>query len=389
MNSVGDAIEDDPASPRILHVDDEEGLVDLAATFLEREGLSVTTATDAETGLSLLAEGPFDAVVSDYDMPGTDGLEFLAAVREEYPDLPFILFTGKGSEEIASEAISRGVTDYLQKETGTDQYAVLANRIEESVRRYRAENDLAEARRRYETLLANLPGMAYRCRISEGWPMEFVSEGCRELTGYDPEELISGEVDWEADVLVPEDREQTRAAVERSMDEGEPFEVTYRIIRNDGERRTLWEQGRAIEADAVADEDDPMLEGFITDVTERERNEQALRTVSATQRAVLQRVSDGVVLIDPDDANIAEIVEINAAAADLTEYEPSTLLDVDPADLLALSDATLDELASQDSFDRRLTLASPDGSPIDLDVSGCSLTFEGHRRLVLVLSSPE
>ncbi|WP_248515184.1 response regulator [Salinarchaeum laminariae] len=389
MNSVGDAIEDDPASPRILHVDDEEGLVDLAATFLEREGLSVTTATDAETGLSLLAEGPFDAVVSDYDMPGTDGLEFLAAVREEYPDLPFILFTGKGSEEIASEAISRGVTDYLQKETGTDQYAVLANRIEESVRRYRAENDLAEARRRYETLLANLPGMAYRCRISEGWPMEFVSEGCRELTGYDPEELISGEVDWEADVLVPEDREQTRSAVERAMDEGEPFEVTYRIIRNDGERRTLWEQGRAIEADAVADEDDPMLEGFITDVTERERNEQALRTVSATQRAVLQRVSDGVVLIDPDDANIAEIVEINAAAADLTEYEPSTLLDVDPADLLALSDATLDELASQDSFDRRLTLASPDGSPIDLDVSGCSLTFEGHRRLVLVLSSPE
>jgi DNA-binding NtrC family response regulator len=54
-------------------------------------------------------------------MPGVDGLEFLASVREEYPDLPFILFTGKGSEEIASEAISRGVTDYLQKETGTDQ----------------------------------------------------------------------------------------------------------------------------------------------------------------------------------------------------------------------------------------------------------------------------
>ncbi|GAB3684792.1 hypothetical protein GCM10028857_14270 [Salinarchaeum chitinilyticum] len=385
MSSAAGANADGTAAPAVLHVDDEEGLVDLAATFLEREGLSVTTATDAETGLALLSEDSFDAVVSDYDMPGTDGLEFLAAVREDYPDLPFILFTGKGSEEIASEAISRGVTDYLQKETGTDQYAVLANRIEESVRRYRAESELAEARRRYETLLANLPGMAYRCTITEGWPMSFVSEGCRDLTGYDPEALTSAEVDWESQVIVAEDRDATRRAVETAIENDEPFEVTYRIVRADGERRTVWEQGRAIDAVDVADADDAVLEGFITDVTERERNEQALRTVSATQRAVLQRVTDGVVLIDPDEGTI---IDTNAAAAELTGYDECDMQSVDPATLLAPADRGVESLLEADTVDRQLTLAGPDGAHVDLAVSGCSLTFAGHRRLVLVLSPP-
>lgn len=59
-------------------------------------------------------------------------------IRQHYPDLPFILFTGRGSEEIASDAIAVGVTDYLQKGTGTDQYEVLANRIENAVAHHRA-----------------------------------------------------------------------------------------------------------------------------------------------------------------------------------------------------------------------------------------------------------
>lgn len=62
-------------------------------------------------------------------MPGMNGIEFLESVRAIDEDLPFILFTGKGSEEVASEAISAGVTDYLQKQSGTDQYTILANRI--------------------------------------------------------------------------------------------------------------------------------------------------------------------------------------------------------------------------------------------------------------------
>jgi len=121
----------------------------MAATFLERadDRFAIEPVTSASGGLDRLAGGEFDCVISDYDMPDRDGIEFLESVREEYPDLPFILYTGKGSEEVASDAISAGATDYLQKQSDTSQYTVLANRITNAVEQYRSNR---ERRRRRE-----------------------------------------------------------------------------------------------------------------------------------------------------------------------------------------------------------------------------------------------
>lgn len=104
---------------RILHVDDEPDFAEMTATFLEREDdrFDVEIATSPNEGLNHLKLESFDCIVSDYNMPTRDGIEFLKDVRDDHPDLPFILYTGKGSEEIASDAISAGVTDYLQKGT--------------------------------------------------------------------------------------------------------------------------------------------------------------------------------------------------------------------------------------------------------------------------------
>jgi DNA-binding NtrC family response regulator len=143
---------------QVLHVDDQPEITKLTETFLQREDdrFSVETATSADEGLQLLAESEIDCIVSDYQMPGTNGIEFLESVAEKYPNLPFILYTGKGSEEIASEAISAGVTDYLQKKSGPDDYALLANRIIHAVNSQRREQRIQF----FETLQAELTELA-------------------------------------------------------------------------------------------------------------------------------------------------------------------------------------------------------------------------------------
>ncbi len=145
-----------PPSIRVLHVDDEPGFAEMAGEFIERTdgSISVETATSVSEGFDRLTQQEFDCIVSDHDMPGKNGIEFLTELRERYADLPFILFTGKGSEEIASDAISAGVTDYLQKEGGTDQYAVLANRIVNASEAYRAEQSLKRRKAQDEAIAA-------------------------------------------------------------------------------------------------------------------------------------------------------------------------------------------------------------------------------------------
>lgn len=140
---------------RILHVDDDPDFVDLARTLLQRESeaLDVVSEHSASDGLERLEAQGFDCIVSDYDMPEQNGLEFFDNIPEMYADIPFILFTGKGSEEVASDAFSMGVTDYLQKQPGTDQFTVLANRIDQAVSNYQSQQRLEVTRMRFKTLV--------------------------------------------------------------------------------------------------------------------------------------------------------------------------------------------------------------------------------------------
>ncbi|QHS15748.1 response regulator [haloarchaeon 3A1-DGR] len=343
---------------RVLHVDDDPAFLELAATFLEREGdgVEVVTAASTTEGYDVLERAPIDCIVSDHDMPDRNGIEFLRAVREEYPDLPFILFTGKGSEEVASEAISAGVTDYLQKETGTDQYAILANRIENAVERNRSQRAVTVQKRRLETLVDNVPGVVYRCRNEPGWPMAYLGGECESLTGYPAERIESGDLTWGGDVIHPDDRARVREAVQAAIDAGEPFECSYRIRTADGETKWVWERGRGVPDDDVPDADpgstgagpggraadsgvtgaaaDPgvtdaddvadetrFLEGFITDVTDRKEHGRELRRYERRFEAVFDDPNVLVGLLAPDGT----VRAINRTALEYVDADPEAI----------------------------------------------------------------
>jgi len=135
---------------RLLHVEDDESFADLAATFLERDDggapIDVATETDPRDAVDRIDD--VDCVLSDHDMPGMNGLDLLEVVREDHPELPFVLLTGRGSEEIASDAISAGVTDYVRKDGSSDQFAVLANTVRNAVERRRARRDAQRSEHR-------------------------------------------------------------------------------------------------------------------------------------------------------------------------------------------------------------------------------------------------
>ena len=309
---------DGPEPIRVLHVDDDPDFVELTATFLERtdDQFVVETATSVGEGLDRLAETDVDCVVSDYEMPDRDGIEFLETVRADHDALPFILFTGKGSESVASEAISAGVTDYLRKRTGTEQYDLLANRIENAVDATRSRRLLTERTRRLETLISNLPGIVYRCRNESGWPMEAVAGEVERLTGYTDEQLERGDVSWGEEILHPEDRETMWDVVQEDLDDDDAFEITYRIVTADGATKWMWERGRMVES---ASDGADVLEGFITDITDRVERERELerRTneLEAKYRhlfeeapimAVVTRAEDGRPVVDDCNQQFVE-----------------------------------------------------------------------------------
>jgi PAS domain S-box-containing protein len=167
----------------ILHVDDEPDFADLTATFLERESdrFAVETTISADKGLEIVADRPPDCIVSDYNMPGTNGIGFLETVRDEHPELPFILFTGKGSEDVASDALRAGATDYIQKQSGSEQYELLANRIQNAVEQHRSKRRAA-ALDRIRTLVADINQSLIRASS----PDEIKAQVCRHISESTP-----------------------------------------------------------------------------------------------------------------------------------------------------------------------------------------------------------
>jgi PAS domain S-box-containing protein len=143
---------------QVLLVDDEPMLLEIGKLFLERrEGIRVQTAASAREGLGYLEQGGFDIVVSDYQMPEMDGIEFLKQVKDRGDNTPFIIFTGKGREEVVIEALNSGADFYVQKGGDpTAQFTDLTHKIRQAVCRREMEKRLEDERNRLEQVTEHL-----------------------------------------------------------------------------------------------------------------------------------------------------------------------------------------------------------------------------------------
>ncbi|ELZ98703.1 PAS domain-containing protein [Haloferax mucosum ATCC BAA-1512] len=268
---------------RVLHVDDEPSLTDLVSIYLEREAgdvdLSVLTSNSGADALERLRQEQVDCVVSDYDMPDIDGLEFLRAVRAEHPDLPFILFTGKGSEEVARDAFRVGATDYMQKDTGTDQYTVLANRVVNAVSQYRAK----AASERYGTAIEVLDSGVYSLD-SDGRFTSADGVFCG-LTGYEREDILDRQF---AD-LAADSGDEIRNAFQKVIDSDSADTERFETVLSSGpsyphDDELLCEGHLALRP---TEDDEAAVIGTLQDVTERRHRRNRLRYETRLQDAVL------------------------------------------------------------------------------------------------------
>ena len=158
------------------------------------------------------------------------------------------------------------------------------------------------------TLLANLEGMVYRCRLDEHWTMEFVSEGCLSLTGYREEDILfNSRVSYDQ-ITHPDDRRHVRTTILEAVARNCRFDIEYRIVRADGSIRWVWERGTNITRD--------VLEGFIQDITERKQADEALREAERRYRSIFENAIEGIYQSTPSDGYLA----VNPALARMYGY---------------------------------------------------------------------
>jgi len=155
--------------------------------------------------------------------------------------------------------------------TGKDKiYIALLEDIDEEKK---AKKDLIESERNKSILLSNLPGIAYRCSFDREWTMEYISEGCYNLTGYKEKEIINNKKISYKDLISEEYRERVWKKWVYAVDNKEKFVYEYPIITADNEEKWLFEQGQAIYNNKGEVE---ALEGLIIDITERKKKEQEI-----------------------------------------------------------------------------------------------------------------
>ncbi|WP_321504354.1 PAS domain S-box protein [uncultured Methanoregula sp.] len=259
----------------VLYVDDEPDLLEIAKLFLEQTGeFVVDTRISAHEALVSLKSAGYDAIISDYQMPGMDGIAFLREVRAVFGSLPFILFTGRGREEVVIEAINNGVDFYLQK--GGDprsQFAELSHKVRKAVEIRRVSGALQKNEERLRFALEGANDGIWDVNLATG---EFYlsPRGCA-IIGYAPGEIAGVARTWN-ELINPDDLPPTNNALAAYLEgKTEIFSAEQRLKTKSGSWKWVLSRGKVVGRD---EKGNPLrMTGTHTDITDRKSAEDELR----------------------------------------------------------------------------------------------------------------
>ena len=301
----------------ILYVDNEAGLLKAAKPILEmQDSFHVETASSVEEAMKKMEDKTFDVIVSDYIMPGKDGLEFLKELREGGNNIPFIIFTGKGREEVAIEALNLGADQYINKIGKTEAvYSELAHSIRTVVKSKRAAEALRESEKRFRELSELLPQVIFE--MDSKGDLKFVNHAAYIQFGYSREEFDSGLNALQ--MLAPEDRERAEENIERVLRGEKIGSNEYTALRKDGTTFPI-----IINSNPIIRGDRAVgLRGIMVDITERKQIEIQLKESEEKYRKQFEAAMDAIFL---GDAETGTIIDCNRAATKLVGRKKSEII---------------------------------------------------------------
>jgi len=290
----------EPSKISLLYIDDEPVLLELCKIYLERSGdISVTTAQGAPEGLVLLSEQSFDAILSDYQMPEMDGIELLKHLKETGEDTPFLIFTGKGREEVVIEALNHGADFYIQK--GGDpksQFAELINKIRYAVARRRAEEALRQSEERYRLIADNTADNIWIFDLT--FKMTYVSPAVKKMRGFTVEEDLAQPLDEKmtresCEMIASRFQEQLALEMTGAADPDRTILFETEEYCKDG--GTIWVEN-AVRALRNKEGTPIGILGISRDITWRKEVDKALRLSEGRYRSLAENSPVGIVTCD-------------------------------------------------------------------------------------------
>ncbi|MFH2110445.1 MAG: PAS domain S-box protein [Candidatus Bathyarchaeota archaeon] len=290
---------------RILHVDDDMSQGEFLKYFLPvSDGtFSISAVSDPNQALKELRKNRFDCVVTDYQMPDLNGIELAAMIRKEF-DIPIIIYTGQGSEEVAEAAFSVGIDDYLRKEMDPSHYQVLAKRIRSVVEKKRVDT-------LYRTVIEQTRDALI---ISVDKKVVFANKAFLDLLGVSDGSELQNPFNF----AVGEDKQRALNRFKEVIEKGRSEEYNqYRLKRKDGKIIQV-----EVSTSPVTYNGKIGVLSFVRDITEKNRLEAEKRETQERLQSLVELAPDGIITLDLK----GDVTSVNSAFCRITGYESQEVL---------------------------------------------------------------